>query len=139
VLGSSREPLNYAESFGWQSVFAHKKTALAISTGLCGLLFCTLLVTKTYCTSIERDNNGSFMEMQGISLSKYDALVDALRWLRLRGGSGGNLCFTKAGIAGRQRAGMSLVSLKSWGLTRRRPSYGKSYTQARRYGTDLDQ
>jgi hypothetical protein len=46
VLGSSWEPLNYAEYFGWQPVFAHKKTALAISTGLCGLLFCTLLIYK---------------------------------------------------------------------------------------------
>jgi hypothetical protein len=57
VLGSSREPLNYAELFGWQPVFAHKKTALAISAGLCGLLF---------CTSSEMDNKRSFVEMQGI-------------------------------------------------------------------------
>jgi hypothetical protein len=38
--------LNYAETFGWQPVFAHKKTALAVSAGLCGLLFCTLLTYK---------------------------------------------------------------------------------------------
>jgi hypothetical protein len=96
VLGSSWEPLSYAEKFGSQAVFAHKKTALAIPAGLCGLLFCTLLITKTYCTSSDRDHNGSFMEMQGISLK-------------------GNLSFTNAGIAGRQRAGMSLASLKDWG------------------------
>jgi hypothetical protein len=51
-----------------QSVFAHKKTALAITDGLCGQLFCTLLITKTYCTSSEWDSKRSFMEMQGIFL-----------------------------------------------------------------------
>jgi len=47
------------------------------------------------------------MQMQAILLPVNDAPAEGFWYIRFLVGSGGNLSFTKAGIAGRQRAGFS--------------------------------